>query len=155
MIRFWKLVASCFGLGYAGRGSGTWASMATVLSLWLAARCFPGIEVNWPLVALGLTAIGVVASHNVQAIWGKDPQCVVIDEAAGMAIGLCWIPVTGPHYALALIAFRLLDIYKPLFINRLEKLPGGLGVMADDVLAGIYTSMILQSGTWFASQCMG
>ncbi|MCC6753502.1 MAG: phosphatidylglycerophosphatase A [Saprospiraceae bacterium] len=149
---FWKFVASGCGVGYAGRGSGTWASMVTALFLWLATRWFPGMEAHWPWLALGLTSIGVIASQKVQHIWGKDPQCVVIDEAAGMAIGLCWVPLTGVHYVLALIIFRLLDIYKPFYIKNLERFPGGFGVMADDVLAGIYTSLIVQTGSWLAVQ---
>jgi phosphatidylglycerophosphatase A len=68
----------------------------------------------------------------------------VIDEVAGMCISLLWIPATPLNIFIGLVLFRFFDILKPLFIRKLEALPGGWGVMFDDVLAGIYANIILQ-----------
>lgn len=80
----------------------------------------------------------------VDAKWGKDNSKVVIDEVAGMCVGLLFLPVQLKYIAASFILFRFFDITKPLFIRRLEKLPLGWGVMADDLLAGIYTNLIMQ-----------
>jgi phosphatidylglycerophosphatase A len=73
---------------------------------------------------------------------------VVIDEVAGMWISLLLVPLTGPRLVAGLVLFRFFDIAKPLFIRRLEKLPGGLGVMLDDVLAGLYANALLQAALY-------
>ena len=126
-----KLVASLLGIGYLGRGSGTVAA---------------------GVVLTALCAIGVVASTMVENEWGVDSGRVVVDEAGGMAIALIGLPGGWPHALAAFVLFRVLDIAKPLGISQLEKLPGGWGVMGDDVLAGIYTNLILQTalltGIW-------
>jgi phosphatidylglycerophosphatase A len=75
---------------------------------------------------------------------GKDNQRVVIDEVAGMCIALLWIPVQLPYLLFAFLLFRFFDIVKPLLIKKVEKLPGGLGVMLDDVLAGLNANLLLQ-----------
>ncbi|MNU03436.1 Phosphatidylglycerophosphatase A [compost metagenome] len=68
----------------------------------------------------------------------------MIDEVAGMGIALLCVPLKWPYYLMALILFRFFDIAKPFYIRHLEVLPGGWGVMADDVLAGIYANVVLQ-----------
>jgi phosphatidylglycerophosphatase A len=74
----------------------------------------------------------------VEVIWGKDSSKVVIDEVAGMAITLLLVPQNITYVLIGLIAFRFFDIVKPLGVRRLEQLPKGWGVMADDLLAGFY-----------------
>jgi phosphatidylglycerophosphatase A len=76
--------------------------------------------------------------------WGKDSYRVVIDEVAGMCLTLVHVPVTIGWTITGLVLFRFFDIAKPFFIRRLEKLPGGWGVMMDDMLAGLYAFIILQ-----------
>jgi phosphatidylglycerophosphatase A len=65
-----------------------------------------------------------------------------------MCISLLFIPVTVPYVLVALVLFRVFDIVKPFYIKNLERLPGGLGVMMDDVLAGIYANILLQIVIW-------
>jgi phosphatidylglycerophosphatase A len=77
---------------------------------------------------------------------GKDSYRVVIDEVAGMWVSLLFVPITTPTLVAGLVLFRFFDITKPLYIRRMEKLPGGVGVMMDDVLAGVYTNILLQIG---------
>jgi phosphatidylglycerophosphatase A len=88
--------------------------------------------------------IGIWSAGVVENDWGKDSSRVVIDEVAGMCIGLLFVPVNVKWMITALLLFRFFDIVKPLYIRRLEKLPGGWGVMADDILAGIYSNIVLQ-----------
>ena len=85
----------------------------------------------------------------VEPIWGKDHGRVVIDEVAGMCISLLFVPVTIGYVLAGLILFRFFDIAKPLFIRKLELLPGGWGVMMDDILAGVYTNILLHAFIWF------
>jgi len=80
----------------------------------------------------------------VEAFWGKDNQKVVIDEVARMCISLLMVPLSIPYVVAGLILFRIFDITKPLYIRRAERLPGGWGVMLDDVLAGICANVLLQ-----------
>ena len=73
-----------------------------------------------------------------------DPSEVVIDEAVGMWITLYMLPHSIAIYSMAFILFRIFDIFKPSFIYRVQNLPGGWGIMMDDVLAGIFTLLICQ-----------
>lgn len=85
-----------------------------------------------------------MSAGRVEEIWGKDHNRVVIDEVAGMCITLLFVPLKWQYTLIGLIFFRFFDILKPLGIRKLEELPGGWGVMADDILAGIYANVILQ-----------
>jgi phosphatidylglycerophosphatase A len=141
---FHKITSTSFGIGYIGRGAGTVAAAATCV-VWYALGV-TGINNYIPalIVTLLITALGIWSGNMVESIWGKDHNRVVIDEVAGMCITLLWVPVSPLNICLGLILFRLFDIFKPLYIKRLENLPGGWGVMFDDVLAGIYANLILQ-----------
>lgn len=85
-----------------------------------------------------------MSADRVEEIWGKDHNRVVIDEVAGMCITLLFVPLKWQYTLIGLVLFRFFDILKPFGIRKLEELPGGWGVMADDVLAGIYANIILQ-----------
>lgn len=91
-----------------------------------------------------IVILGVMSADRVEEIWGKDHGRVVIDEVAGMCITLLFVPLKWEYTLIGLILFRFFDILKPFYIRKLEVLPGGWGVMADDVLAGIYANVILQ-----------
>ena len=81
----------------------------------------------------------------------KDPSSAVIDEVAGMGIAMLAIPNQWPFVIMAIILFRLFDIWKPYPIRELEKLPGGWGIMTDDLLAGVYANVWIQIGVWSVS----
>ncbi|HEX8530445.1 MAG TPA: phosphatidylglycerophosphatase A [Cytophagales bacterium] len=140
-----KLLATGLGIGYLPKGGGTVASAACCLGLYglhaAGGRLPAGAAL---LVAAGLFGLGLVAAGRVERYWGKDNYRVVIDEVAGMWIALLGVPVTTPRLLAGLVLFRLFDIYKPFFIRRAEQLPSGLGVMLDDVLAGLCANMVLQ-----------
>jgi len=142
-MQFHKLISTCLGIGYIGKGGGTVAAIATCICWYFA----------WaggynPIIALIITAaimlLGVWSSTVVSKVWGHDPARVVIDEAAGMCISLLFLPPNLKYIIAGLILFRFFDIVKPLFISSAEKLPGGWGVMADDVAAGICANLVLQ-----------
>ncbi|MDD3991205.1 MAG: phosphatidylglycerophosphatase A [Desulfobacteraceae bacterium] len=87
-----------------------------------------------------------IADHSVRILGTKDPGCIVIDEIAGMVVTLYGMPMDVAVVLAGFVLFRLLDISKPLGIRRLEKLPGGLGVVADDVAAGVVGNLVLRLG---------
>lgn len=142
MIKLHEILSSFFGIGYIKKGGGTVAAIATAL-IW-----FVAVAESGSLLVLGITLLvimyGVWAGNEVERNWGKDSSKVVIDEVAGMMVALLFIPVSFVNVLLALGFFRFFDILKPLMIRSLEKLPGGWGVMGDDVLAGIFSNIVLQ-----------
>jgi phosphatidylglycerophosphatase A len=134
------IVATFFGAGLLRPGPGTYGSVAALL-LWVtAAHIVHGatLALATAAAALAATLIGIPASTRVARESGrKDPGFVVIDEVAGQWIALIAIRPDWPHALLALVLFRLFDIWKPWPIRRLERLPEGTGIMLDDVAAGV------------------
>lgn len=147
MIRIHHILTSFFGIGYIPKGGGTVAAIATIL-IWVVAIAQLS-SISAIVSTIGVTIYGVWGASCVETEWGKDSGKVVIDEVAGMMITLLFIPTTTVNLIVALLLFRFFDIVKPLFIKRLENLPKGWGVMADDVLAGIYSNIILQILLYF------
>lgn len=142
MIKLHEILSSFFGIGYIRKGGGTVAAIATAL-IWYVAVAVPDSRMAIGAVLM-VIVYGIWAGNVVEKKWGKDSSKVVIDEVAGMLVALLFIPVTVVNVFVALVLFRFFDILKPLLIRRLEKLPGGWGVMGDDVLAGIYSNIVLQ-----------
>jgi phosphatidylglycerophosphatase A len=145
---FHKLISTSLGIGYIGKGAGTVAAVACSICWYLAWQ--HGYQlVPCVIVTAVITLLGIWSSGAVSTIWGKDPARVVIDEVSGMCISLLFVPVTVKYVVCGLILFRFFDIVKPLYIRKLEKFPGGWGIMADDVLAGLYANILLQIILWF------
>ena len=110
---------------------------------------FDGVAVALFVTTLVLivvtTFVGVWTSNVMERYWGADPRTVVIDEFVGMWIPLLVAPCGKYTWITALVAFgafRLIDIFKPLGCRKVDQIPGGWGVMLDDVLAGIYALVI-------------
>lgn len=145
---FHKLISTCLGIGYIGKGAGTVAAVACCICWYLAwtGGYQPLLSI---IITFVITLVGIWSANIVSKIWGDDPARVVIDEVAGMCISLLFIPVHVLYLLSALILFRFFDIAKPLFIKKLEQLPGGWGIMLDDILAGIYANIVLQTVLWF------
>ena len=138
------VLATGFGTGYAPVASGTFGSLPGLALAWGLAAA--GGE--WALVAgtVVVAIAGVLAADRAAAIFGEeDPGRVVVDEVAGQMVTLLFVPKTVPLLALGFFLFRALDVWKPWPARRLEDLPGGSGIMADDLAAGIYANLILQA----------
>lgn len=139
---FHKAIATVFGIGYLPRGGGTAAAAVYCLVWFFLPSWFFPLTL---LFILFVVTIGVWSASKVERVWGIDSGKVVIDEVAGMMISLLFIPVNVKYAVFAFIVFRFFDILKPLGIRKLENLPSGWGVMADDVLSGIYTWALLRT----------
>jgi phosphatidylglycerophosphatase A len=141
------LVATFCGAGMLRPGPGTWGSVATVLCWAAIARAIPaGLQGVAALVAAALvTAVGIpAATRFARAVGKKDPQQVVIDEVAGQLLTLVAVPIGWKPLLAGLILFRAFDILKPWPIRRLEKFPEGIGIVVDDLGAGVYAWIVLQ-----------
>ena len=141
------LIATFFGIGHVQPGSGTWAAAVTVLMWWAASHWIRSSEllIVASVAAGAVTLIGIPASSTVARESGvKDPGFVVIDEVAGQLIALLGVPLDWKYLLAGFILFRSFDILKPFPLRRLEKLPGGAGIMLDDVGAGLYALVLLQ-----------
>jgi len=144
-------VATFFGAGYLRPGPGTHASVITVIFWWvLTMRLAPTQHLLvLGVLALVVTLAGIPAAGIVARESGrKDPQQVVIDEVAGQMIALLafpyFVPITWKYLLASLILFRAFDIVKPPPVRQLEKLPGGWGIVLDDVAAGLLALLSLQ-----------
>lgn len=140
-------VASFGYVGYFPFAPGTAGSVAA-LALFALVRWIgvPGVELG---VIAAVFAIGVWAAHGTEAALGrKDPGIVVIDEVLGMLITLALLPVSLAGVIVGFLLFRVLDVVKPYPATQLEHLHGGLGIMADDAVAGLYAYAILRLLMW-------
>jgi len=131
-----KILATFFGIGLFPVAPGTLASAVAVLVYKFALH-----GLAWPLYLLLLAFLffaGTAASAVHAAALGRsDPGRIVIDEVCGQLLALAFLPAAWVPVAVSFVLFRFFDILKPWPIGRLEKLPGGWGVMADDIGAGL------------------
>jgi phosphatidylglycerophosphatase A len=144
MNRLALLISTCLGLGYAPKGGGTLAAIACCLAWYFTGTIYNVHDYVFLSVTILLMAAGVWSSGRMERRWGKDNYRIVIDEVVGMGITLLFVPLRWPVILTGLVLFRFFDIAKPLYIRRMENMKGGWGVMMDDVLAGVYSNIILQ-----------
>ncbi|MBN1114638.1 MAG: phosphatidylglycerophosphatase A [Oligoflexia bacterium] len=138
---FAKLFASVFGLGYIPLGPGTWGTLGAYAA-WFFMGGFPLF--NYLVLLIILTLFSILVSHQAgRAYRVKDSQHIVIDEVCGFFVTMFAIPHSALWGLAGFILFRVFDIWKPFPIRLSEKLPGGIGVVADDVFAGVYACIIL------------
>ena len=155
-----RLFASCFGLGRLPIAPGTWGSLPPTV-IFAVMAYFGGTAVTVSIVMLVLVLAGSVACVRcspviIAATSKKDPGEVVADEFAGQAVTflvLLALPTEPIQIAFVAAAgfllFRLFDIVKPWPIRKLEKFPMGWGILADDLLAGVYAAVVLNICIWF------
>jgi phosphatidylglycerophosphatase A len=142
-------IATCGYVGYFPIAPGTVGSLAA-LALYALVRWLgtPAAEL---LMIVAVALVGVWAAHGTErALKLKDPGPVVIDEVLGMLITLAFMPLSWWGILAAFLLFRLFDVIKPFPAGRLEHLPGGFGIMADDAMAGVYGQLLMRIGiaTW-------
>jgi phosphatidylglycerophosphatase A len=139
-----KLVATGLGSGYSPFAPGTAGSIVGLLLF------LPLVGRAWPAqlaATAALTFVGVLAAGRVaRGVGLKDPGLVVVDEVAGQWVTFLALPFTPATALAGFLLFRLMDIVKPWPARDLERLPGGFGIMADDVAAGIYAQLLLRAG---------
>lgn len=136
-------------IGFFPIAPGTAGSAAgLILYLMFKAARVPYFEL--PLIAATLGLGVLFGGAAEQALGGVDPGPVVIDEVMGMLITLFLIPVNWIGLLLGFVIFRVFDVVKPYPAQRLERLPGGLGMMADDLMAAIYSNVLLHAAYYLA-----
>jgi len=134
------VLASVFGAGYAPVASGTVGSFVTVVAIWL----LPLTPLRIAVALVVVTPIGIWAGSRVERLLGKkDPGVIVIDEVAGMLLSVILLPRTIPVLVTAFLLFRLFDIWKPFPARESQALTGGMGVMVDDLVAGVYALVLV------------
>jgi phosphatidylglycerophosphatase A len=152
MRRLAVLVATGFGIGRMPVAPATWASLAVALLLALLAAVAPTLLAPIPLgiAILVLLPVAIWASGEAERDLGTDAHPIVADEVVGMLVSVWGIArLSEPHPAVVLGAafflFRFFDIVKPFPIGRSQRLPGGIGIVVDDVLAGAATNLVLRA----------
>lgn len=148
------LFIASFGYsGYAPVASGTFGSAAGLL-VYLALRWTHLTHLELPVI-VGLFVVGIwAASRTARHLGRTDPGIVVIDEVVGMLISVAFLQVSVAGAIVAFLAFRVLDIIKPFPAAQSERLHGGLGIMMDDVFAGLYAHLIVRGLAWLAPEWM-
>ncbi len=139
------LIATWFGSGLLPKAPGTWGSLAALPFAWAIIDL--GGAIALAVAAILATLVGTwAADAYATAMEEKDPGRVVIDEVVGQWLTLLPVAVVGGGFwawVFAFVAFRAFDITKPWPARRLEKLDGGLGIIADDIVAGVYGAILV------------
>lgn len=143
------VLATWFGAGLVPRAPGTAGTLAG-LPLVLIIKCFGSVYETLVLFAFVIFAIWV-ADQSYRLLGRDDPPEVVIDEVAGYLLAVFLLPASWLSISLGFLLFRFFDIWKPFPINRLEGVRGGLGIVLDDLVAGLYTNLIMRALLLFIS----
>jgi phosphatidylglycerophosphatase A len=136
------VLSSWFGVGRLPKAPGTFGSLAAVPVVGLMWAFGPVIGALFLVVFVGLAIRA--AGITEQILGQRDPGVIVADEVAGMLVALYLLPATWGFLAGGFFLFRLFDIAKPFPVRRLERIPGGAGVVLDDVMAGLYANLALR-----------
>lgn len=144
-----EIIGTVCGLGHIPVIPATWTSLAIAallygLHLWFGA----GTLVQLGLF-VGFVVLGIPASSGLERRYGEDPKQATVDEAAGQTLTLMGLPLDPTTVLVGFVLFRIFDVLKPWPARRLESLHGGLGIVADDVAAGVYARIVMQLWVWF------
>jgi len=155
--KFLKNLATFFGVGFFPKGPGTAGTVAAIPLVLLLSWAGPLIYMAFVILLLPLAVISAQIYEDDQG--GHDHKEIVIDEVLGFTIAMTWLPMTWKAMLAGFLLFRVLDILKPFPIGYLDrKIPGGFGVVLDDVVAGVIASLILQyiyqHTSWLGAQVM-
>lgn len=142
LLRCSVLIATVFGVGYCPVAPGTAGTGVGLALFWLLR---PDFVLHLLILAVIVTA-GTVACHFAEQSFGtKDSGQIVIDEVAGYAVSVLFVPMAPGYLIAGFFLFRFFDIFKPPPVRQIERaLDGGIGIMADDLAAGIYANLCLQ-----------
>ncbi len=150
MKRLSIAVASGLGVGYSPYAPGTCGSVMGIFIFWITRQILNQNNLTFQVICAIFLIITGITTANVTSkiLHVKDPSLVVIDEIAGMFITLVGHEPSIIHLLSGFMLFRILDILKPFPIRQLERLKGGLGIMADDIMAGILANICLYAIRW-------
>jgi phosphatidylglycerophosphatase A len=137
-----RLVATGLGSGYSPIAPGTAGSAVGLALFWPLAHLPLAVQVA-ATVAVFVAGVAA-ATHVADRVGLKDPGLVVVDEVVGMWVTLLLVPFTPVTAAIGFVAFRVMDVFKPYPARQLEHLRGGWGIMADDVMAGVYANLLVR-----------
>ncbi len=136
-----RVLATGFGTGLSPFAPGTMGTLAGVL-ICLASSPLPWLFRLFFVVAI--SAVSIYVAGEAEKLYGNtDDQRIVIDEIAGYQVAMLPVAVTGLHLLTAFVLFRIFDIWKPFPLKHFQKFPGGWGVVADDLGAGVYTGILI------------
>jgi phosphatidylglycerophosphatase A len=134
---------------YSGRSPVAPGTAGTVVGVLLYLLLMDIGALWYGILCMATVGLGVWSAGRADRLFGtKDNRTIVIDEIAGYLVSLLLVPVSWRYVVAAFFVFRFFDILKPFPLRRLEHLPGGWGVMMDDIGAGIYTNIILQAAVY-------
>ena len=141
-----KFIGTSFGFGFIPWAPGTWGAAFGVAIYYLLHIMVPDQTNAWLIgLAVVFTIIGTWCCEVLAKEWGDDPSRIVMDESVGIWITFIAVPFTWPHAVLGFALFRFFDILKPLGIKTIDtKVKNGFGVMLDDILAAVYSWIVLQ-----------
>lgn len=134
------LATGCY-IGYTPKAPGTAGSILGLCIIWGLADTSSLLYI---LLTVFLLILGIWVSGRAEVYFGHDGGQIVIDEIIGVMVTFIWIPLNVYTLIIGFILFRIMDIVKPFPANRAQKLPGGVGVVADDVIAAVYAHILLQ-----------
>jgi phosphatidylglycerophosphatase A len=136
-----KLLATGFGAGLAPVAPGTIGTLVGVLI------CLIFFPLHWLmrfLIVIFLLVLAIYIAERAEQVYRKkDDQRIVIDEIAGFQVTMLPVAITGLHLLVGFVLFRIFDILKPFPLRDLQKISGGLGIVLDDVAAGIYAGVLM------------
>lgn len=148
------LVATMFGIGRAPFAPGTFGSLPGIAIAWALGGVWGGLAL--PLAAAVAALVGIWAADRVvRALGVEDPGFIVVDETAGQLVALLFLPPTVPVLVAGFVLFRVFDIIKPQPARGLERLPGGIGIVADDLAAGGWALVVLHVVAAVAPSLLG
>jgi phosphatidylglycerophosphatase A len=136
------ILATGFGSGYFPIAPATFASALVALAAWLF---WPVSPVREAVLIAALIPLAIWSAELAERRLGHDAHPIVIDEFAGQLVALWAVPREPVLVLAAFLLFRLFDIWKPLGASALQRLPGGTGIVADDLLAGVYARLVVQA----------
>jgi len=142
-------VATLGGVGYMPVASGTWGTLATI-PLYLLIMAADSLWVYGIALVL-ITGVAIASADVVEKLLGKDPSAVVIDETAGFLVTMLAVPLSMGSVIAGFFLFRLFDVVKVQPARALERQHGGFGIVADDLVCGLYANLVLQVSLWWLS----
>jgi len=148
MPKLKPIIGSVLNIGFLPNAPGTWGSFFALLPIYFIVEYTPWYGIVLFTVICSLLTLWV--SEECEKTWGGDPSPLVMDEFAGQGMTFIAIPFASTSIntfmllGLGFLFFRLFDISKPLGVDKLQELPGGLGILVDDLLAGFYAFICIR-----------